>query len=66
MNEPSIEAEANAFAMELLLPEKFVRAELVKVGGVDLFDREAVAKLARKFGVDPAVLAFRLGQLSLQ
>jgi Zn-dependent peptidase ImmA (M78 family) len=66
MTEPSIEAEANAFAMELLLPEKFVRAEVVKLGGVDLFDSKAVLTLARKFGVDPAVLAFRLGQLSLQ
>ena len=58
-----IEDEANAFAMALLMPEKFVREAIAKAGGVDLSDDKAIEKLAREFRVSSAVMAYRLGQL---
>lgn len=54
-------AEANAFAMELLMPTKFL---LRDAAGVDLCDDNAVAKLAKKYGVPAAVMAARLAFLS--
>lgn len=58
-----LEDEANAFAMALLMPEKFVREAVAKAGGVDLSDDKAIEKLAREFQVPNAVMAYRLGQL---
>jgi len=42
--------EANLFAMCLLMPEKLVRAEVARMGGVDLCDDEPLKQLAHKFG----------------
>jgi Zn-dependent peptidase ImmA (M78 family) len=61
--ERRMEAEANAFAMELLMPADWVRREAAKLGGVDIEDEKKVAKLAKKFGVSNAVMTLRLGQL---
>lgn len=58
--------EANAFAMELLMPEHFLRADLRKIGGVDIEDEEKVKKLARKYKVSVAAMIFRLGNLAKQ
>jgi Zn-dependent peptidase ImmA (M78 family) len=55
--------EANAFAFELLMPEKFMRAELAKVGRIDIDDERAIKKLADKFRVTNNVMVIRLAQL---
>lgn len=58
-----MDAEANAFAMELLMPELFVRLDLEKAGGIDIDDQRALSRLARRYGVSITVMAVRLGQL---
>ena len=55
--------EANLFAMCLLMPEKLVRAEVARMGGVDLCDDEPLKQLAHKFRVSISLMAIRLGQL---
>lgn len=57
------DAEANAFAMELLMPQHFVSDYLDKHGPIDLMDSKALGKMAKAFGVDLQVMAIRLGQL---
>ena len=55
-----MDAEANAFAMALLMPEHLVRKY---AKGIDLFDDEAVGRLAKRFKVPVTVAAIRLGQV---
>lgn len=55
--------EANAFAFELLMPEDLVRAEVARMGGIDIENDEKLMKLAKKFKVSLQVAAIRLGQL---
>ena len=55
-----MEAEANAFALELLMPEPWIRRD---AAGVDLADDKAVEKLARLYKVPVAIMAFRIGQI---
>ena len=57
------EAEANAFAMELLMPEQFVRQEVRKFKSFDLCNSKHVAELAKKFQVPESIMAMRIGQL---
>ena len=61
--EETIEREANAFAMELLVPTAFLVAELMKLGYFDLEDDAALEKLAKKFKVSVQVLTLRVGQV---
>ncbi len=57
------EREANYFAMHLLVPSAMLRKELEHVGGIDLSaDDGTLKKLAKKFGVSEAVMAFRIGE----
>lgn len=57
------EEEANEFAGQLLVPPAMLRKELLKLGGIDLAgDGEDVRKLARKFGVTPALIVYRIAQ----
>lgn len=53
----ALEIEANAFASELLMPRKWLEAELQ--GGWDI-DDEKIGSLARKFKVSVAAMQFRL------
>jgi Zn-dependent peptidase ImmA (M78 family) len=62
-DEEAREIEANAFAMELLMPEQFVRDEVRKMGGIDICDDAAIAKLAKIFRVPMAAMAVRLGEI---
>ena len=55
--------EANLFAMALLMPEKLVRAELKRLGPIDLADDRATKALAKKFQVSETLMAIRLGQI---
>lgn len=59
----AMDAEANAFAMELLMPEKFLRRDVATLGGIDIEDDEKVTRLARKYKVSVQVMTLRLGQL---
>lgn len=56
----AMEAEANAFAMELLKPFDWV---LKDCQGVDVSDERAVAKMASKYRVAPTVMAMRIGEV---
>lgn len=57
------EAEANQFAMALLMPEEMLRAEVQKLGGIDLCDDSKVKALAKKFQVPQTLMAIRIGQV---
>ncbi|MBN9535065.1 MAG: ImmA/IrrE family metallo-endopeptidase [Alphaproteobacteria bacterium] len=59
-----INAEANAFAMELLMPEQFLRDDLKRMGGVDIEDSKTIAKLAKRYQVSAGAMILRIGQLS--
>lgn len=57
------ESEANQFAMCLLMPEEFVRAEVAKMGGISLTNDRKIKALADKFKVPASSMALRLEQL---
>ncbi len=58
------EIEANAFAAELLMPEKQLR-EFINNQPLDAFDEGAVRRLATQFGVSAQALTIRLTRLEL-
>lgn len=58
-----IEAEANAFAMELLMPTEFLLRDLKQMGGIDLADDAQITRLAKKYRVAVSLMAIRIGQL---
>jgi Zn-dependent peptidase ImmA (M78 family) len=58
------EMQANEFAADLLMPERFIHPHL-KDKTVDLEDDEFLANLAKRFGVSSQALTFRLLNLSL-
>lgn len=60
-----MEKEANLFAMELLMPEKFLRED-IGPDGVDVFDDATINQLARKYKVPASVMTARLVQLHLE
>ena len=59
------ELEANAFAMDLLLPEHLLRADLRGDAGIDLSDTDRIEAFAARYGVSPAVLVLRMARLGL-
>jgi len=59
----SAEAEANYFAMCLLMPEDFVRIELRKFGHFDMANDKHVKFMADKFRVPVGLMVLRIGQL---
>lgn len=60
-----INAEANRFARELLMPFDWL-VEDVKAMRLDITDDAAMAKLAKKYAVPIGVLAFHLGELQAE
>lgn len=58
------EIQANEFAADLLMPERFIRAYLDDKT-VDLEDAEYFANMAARFGVSSQALTFRLLNLNL-
>jgi Zn-dependent peptidase ImmA (M78 family) len=58
----TIDDEATAFAMELLMPTKFLRAALSEIGPFDIDDEVPIKKLAAKFKVSPQVMFLRLAK----
>lgn len=57
------EAEANLFAMHLLMPEDMVRREMRRMKSFDMADDKAIARLAKTFQVPQSIMAMRLGML---
>jgi Zn-dependent peptidase ImmA (M78 family) len=57
------EMEANLFAAELLMPKKFLDADLAKLGGLDLFEDEVLGDLAKKYEVSVQAMTHRLTNL---
>jgi len=55
-----MEEEANAFALELLMPSALLRADIAKMGGVDLTDDNAVERLAKRYRVPVAAMVMQL------
>lgn len=64
-HDTDIEAEANYFAMCLLLPERMLREEIAKAGPISLVDDEQASKLAKKFGVSITMFMVRLVDLGI-
>lgn len=58
-----MDAEANAFAMELLMPASWLLEDIQKLGGVDIEDEKTMARLAKKYRVSTLVMAARLAEL---
>jgi Zn-dependent peptidase ImmA (M78 family) len=56
--------EANIFAFNFLMPEKMLRADIKKLGGVDIDDESKIKKLARIYRVTNNVMVLRISQLS--
>lgn len=54
------DSEANAFAMELLMPFDWIVRDAARL---DLCDERAVEKLAKKYRVAPTVMAVRIGEV---
>lgn len=65
--EENSDAEANYFAMHLLMPTKLVTAWLEEhyPDGLDLCEN-AISELARAFAVSDVVAAFRLEEIAKQ
>lgn len=61
-HDKTLEAEANYFAMCLLMPSHLVKKEVAKV---QLTDDEAIKTLAKKFDVSITAMAIRLSQLKI-
>lgn len=56
----AMEIEANAFAMELLMPFDWIARD---AEGIDICDDRAVTKLAKKYAVPPFTMAYRIGEI---
>lgn len=59
------EIEANAFAAELLMPEKFVKAQFNLESGSCNSDEDLVEVLAKRFSVSTQAMTFRLMNVGL-
>lgn len=60
----TLEAEANYFAMCLLMPAHLVKQEVAKVK-LDLTSDEPLKQLAKTFDVSLTAMALRLAQLKI-
>jgi Zn-dependent peptidase ImmA (M78 family) len=59
-----MEREANYFARCLLMPRRFVLADLKATGGVDLCEDDQVKQLAKKYGVSVSLMALRIYEVN--
>jgi Zn-dependent peptidase ImmA (M78 family) len=58
-----IDDEANAFAMELLMPTEFLLADLKAMGSFDIEDPKPIRKLAQKYNVSEQAMLIRIARL---
>lgn len=59
------EMEANRFAAEILVPEKFLRTDLESLGPVNADDDDAISHLANRYKVSRQAMTIRLTSLGL-
>lgn len=59
------EMEANRFAAELLMPQKFLEEDIQSMGIIHADDDEAIARLAKRYCVSKQAMAIRLSSLKL-
>jgi Zn-dependent peptidase ImmA (M78 family) len=57
------EKEANLFAAELLMPEKFLVKDVQTIGTVDVLDEDVIKRIAEKYEVSTQAMTFRLAYL---
>jgi Zn-dependent peptidase ImmA (M78 family) len=57
------EKEANLFAAEILMPERFLQHDLAGRSSLDLYDEDFIPQLAEKYGVSVQALMYRLQYL---
>lgn len=55
------EAEANYFAMMLLMPDFLLEKEIARLGGISIDDDEKLKSLSKTFQVPMITVALRLG-----
>lgn len=60
MTSEQLDAEANAFAMELLMPSEWLLRDLK---GVDLFDEAKLAKIAKRYRVPVSLMMLHYGEI---
>ena len=60
MDNDTMQAEANAFAMELLMPFDWIVRDAAEI---DLTDERAVDRLAKKYRVPAVTMAVRIGEV---
>lgn len=56
----TVDAEANEFAMCLLMPREQLTADLEALGPVEIDDEEWINKLAKRYRVTPGAMAKRI------
>jgi len=59
------EREANLFAAELLMPERFLRKDVERFGHIDLLETNVLKAFANRYKVSVQALTLRLGKLAL-
>lgn len=59
------EIEANRFAAEILMPEDFLRADLVEMGQVSADDDLAISRLAKRYNVSKQAMTIRITSLGM-
>jgi len=61
----TIEAEANLFAIMLLIPEEFIMRDLEGIKAIDYEDDTQISKLAEKYQVSKQLMTIRLVSLGV-
>ncbi len=61
MTVEEMDAEANAFAMELLMPSEWLLRDME---GIDLFDEKRLERIAKRYRVPVALMMLHLGKIS--
>lgn len=59
------EIEANNFAAELLMPKQMLEEDLMAIEDINLFEGDAIQKMAKKYKVSSQALTIRLTSLGL-
>ena len=57
------EKEANLFAAEILMPARFIEADVQQIGNFDLLNEKVIEDLAKRYGVSSQAMTFRLAYL---
>lgn len=58
-----MDAEANAFAFELLMPREWLLRDIAEIGAFDIEDDAKLKRLAARYRVSVPVMTLRLGQV---